>query len=146
MNRIVYTNPNGSVTIIIPTRNIANMNELAAKDVPAGATNVRHITTADLPQNRLFRMAWDDSNPEDFVGINLDKAKEISHGLRQAKREEEFAPYDEIIAKQVPGQDAVAAENARQAIRDRYATIQINLDAAETADDLESILITEGII
>jgi len=67
-----------------------------------------------------------------MIVINIDKAKGIAHEIRRAKRAEEFAPYDEVIMKQIPDVDATEAEASRQAIRDKYATIQISID--ETAD------------
>lgn len=67
-----------------------------------------------------------------MIVINIDKAKVIAHDIRRAKRAEEFAPYDEIIMKQIPDDNATEAEAARQAIRDKYATIQTKID--ETAD------------
>ena len=57
-----------------------------------------------------------------------------------AKRAEEFAPYDEVIMKQIPGADAVAAEAARQEIRERYAEIQVAINAAETTDEIKTAL------
>jgi len=75
-----------------------------------------------------------------MIVINIDKAKGIAHDIRRAKRAEEFAPYDEVIMKQIPGNDAVEAEAARQAIRDKYATIQTNIDNATNADALKTIV------
>jgi hypothetical protein len=71
--------------------------------------------------------------------IDLTKAKNIGHDMRRAARAEEFKPYDEAIAKQIPG--AVdGAEAARQAIRDKYAAIQTSIDAAETPDEIKAAL------
>ena len=71
--------------------------------------------------------------------IDLTKAKNIGHDMRRAARAEEFKPYDEAIAKQIPGQ-VEGAETARQAIREKYATIQINIDAAATPDEIKAAL------
>ena len=38
-----------------------------------------------------------------MITINIDKAKTIAHDKRRAAREEEFKPYDDAIAKQIPG-------------------------------------------
>jgi hypothetical protein len=43
--------------------------------------------------------------------------------MRRAARAEEFKPFDEAIAKQIPGQ-VDGAEAARQVIRDKYAVIR----------------------
>jgi hypothetical protein len=71
--------------------------------------------------------------------IDLTKAKNIGHDMRRAARAEEFKPYDEAIAKQIPGQ-AEGAETARQAIRDKYAAIQTSIDAATTTDEIKAAL------
>jgi len=75
-----------------------------------------------------------------MITINLDKAKSIAHDKRRAARAEEFKPHDEVIMKQIPGADAVAAEAARQEIRDKYADMQVAIDAAASADELKTIL------
>ena len=74
-----------------------------------------------------------------MIVINLEKAKNIGHELRRAARAEEFKPFDEAIAKQIPGQ-AEGAEAERQAIRDKYAAIQQNIDAAITPEEIKSAL------
>jgi hypothetical protein len=74
------------------------------------------------------------------IVINLGKAKAIGHDIRRAKRAEEFLPLDEVIAKQIPGKDAAAAEAARQVIRDRYATMQQAIDAATTPEEVKAAL------
>jgi len=71
--------------------------------------------------------------------IDIDKAKAIGHDMRRAARTEEFKPYDDAIAKQIPGQ-MEGAEAARQAIRDKYAAIQTSIDAAQTPDEIKAAL------
>jgi hypothetical protein len=75
-----------------------------------------------------------------MITINMNKAKEIAHEQRRSARAEEFKPLDEVIMKQIPGVDAQAAEAARQAIRDKYATLQAQMDAATTVDELKNLL------
>jgi hypothetical protein len=72
------------------------------------------------------------------IVIDINKAKAIGHDMRRAARAEEFKPYDEAIAKQIPGTDG--AEIARQAIRDKYAAIQTSIDAATTTDEIKTAL------
>jgi hypothetical protein len=73
------------------------------------------------------------------IVIDVTKAKTIGHDMRRAARAEEFKPYDEAIAKQIPGQ-AEGAETARQAIREKYAAIQTSIDAAATPDEIKAAL------
>lgn len=75
-----------------------------------------------------------------MIRINMDKAKNIAHDMRRAKREEEFAPLDAVIMKQIPGKDAQAAEAARQAIRDKYVMVQEQIDAAATPEEIKAAL------
>lgn len=75
-----------------------------------------------------------------MIRINLDKAKAIAHDMRRAKRAEEFAPHDEVIAKRIPGTAEADAEAARQAIREKYAAIQTEIDTASTPDEIKAAL------
>ncbi len=72
--------------------------------------------------------------------IDIDKAKAIGHDMRRAAREEEFKPLDAVIMKQIPGVDATQAEADRQAIRDKYAAMQADIDAAATTDEIKAAL------
>jgi len=73
------------------------------------------------------------------ITIDISKAKAIGHDMRRAARAEEFKPFDEAIAKQIPGQ-ADGAETARQAIREKYAVVQADIDAAATPDEIKAAL------
>lgn len=76
-----------------------------------------------------------------MITINMTKAKEIAHNARRAARSAEFEPLDAIIMKQIPGNDAAAAAEAeRQKIRNKYAALQAQMDAATTADELKNLL------
>lgn len=75
-----------------------------------------------------------------MIKVNLDKFKEICHEKRRAARAEEFKPYDEVIMKQIPGNSLVESEAARQAIRDKYTTIQGNIESATDVEELKEIL------
>jgi hypothetical protein len=75
-----------------------------------------------------------------MITVNIDKAKVISHDKRRTARSAEFAPLDEVIMKQIPGTDAAAVEAERQAIREKYATVQADIDAATDADALKAIV------
>lgn len=74
-----------------------------------------------------------------MITVNINKAKEIGHSIRREKRAEEFKPFDDAIAKQIPGQ-VEGAEQARQAIREKYAAIQSQVDAATTAEQIKQAL------
>lgn len=71
-----------------------------------------------------------------MINVNLDKAKTIVHDIRRAKRTAEFSPLD--VKATIPS-EAVAAEAARQAVREKYAAIQLDIDAAPSVADLKLI-------
>lgn len=138
MNRIIYSNSEGGVSIIIPVPECGlTIEEIAAKDVPQGAA-FEIVTTADIPGDRTFRNAWIKGNGR--VEIDMPKAQEIAHEKRRAARAEEFKPHDEIIMKQIPGANAQQAEAARQVIRDKYAALQAQMDAAQTPEELKTLV------
>jgi hypothetical protein len=71
------------------------------------------------------------------IVINIDKAKNIAHDIRRAKRAEEFAPLD--IQATIPSQ-ASAAESARQVVRDKYAAMQTQINSASTPEEIKTAL------
>jgi len=72
-----------------------------------------------------------------MIAINLDKAKTIAHDMRRGKRTQEFAPLD--IKATIPA-EAAAAEAARQAVREKYAAMQVAIDAAATTDEIKAVI------
>lgn len=75
-----------------------------------------------------------------MITVNIDKAKAIAHDRRRVARAEEFKPHDDLIMKQIPGADAVAAEAARAAIRAKYSDMQSQIEAAATPDEIKAAL------
>ena len=75
-----------------------------------------------------------------MIIIDIDKAKDIAHEKRREARAEEFKPYDEVIMKQIPGNDMTEAEAARQAIREKYEELQTQMNSAETVEELKALL------
>lgn len=106
-----------------------------ASSVPLG---VAFIETDTAPPDKMFRNAWVIKNGA--LVEDLDKSKVVAHDLRRSNREKLFRPYDEIIAKQVPGSDAAQAEKERKKIRDADDVNQIAMDAATTTTELKSLL------
>ena len=75
-----------------------------------------------------------------MIAINIDKAKTIVHDIRRANRTAEFAPLDAQAT--IPGK-AEKIEAARQAVREKYAAVQSQIDAAPGIPELK--LIVEGL-
>ena len=72
-----------------------------------------------------------------MITINITKAKNIAHDKRREARSAESAPLD--IKATIPS-EAIAAEAARQVVRDKYATMQTAIDAATTVDAIKAAM------
>lgn len=131
--RIIYSTPDGGVAVVVPSGEIP-IEQVLAKDVPQGSdAEIVDITT--VPSDRTFRNAWVKNGKA--IGHDMSKAKELAHDKRRAARAAEFAPLD--IEATIPAK-AQQAEAAREFIRQKYATIQTQIDAAQSVEELKAIL------
>ena len=72
-----------------------------------------------------------------MITINIDKAKALAHDKRRLNRSAEFAPLD--IKATIPS-ESVAAEAARQIVREKYATMQSAINSAETIEQIKTAI------
>jgi len=56
--RIIYPTDDGGVAVIIPADCGLTIEEIAAKDVPAGKP-YKIVDVSDIPADRTFRNAWE---------------------------------------------------------------------------------------
>ena len=70
MSKIIYTNPDGTVSIIIP---VGNVND-SIKDVPDGLS-YEIVEDSVIPTDRAFRNAWKQNNKT--IETDMAKAREI---------------------------------------------------------------------
>lgn len=75
-----------------------------------------------------------------MITINLPKAKAVAHEIRRQQRAQEFEPLDAAISKQIPGTDVQTVELQRQQIREHYAQMQVQIDAAQSSDELLALV------
>ncbi|NBS68901.1 hypothetical protein EBT31_08275 [bacterium] len=57
-SRIIYPTDDGGVAVIVPAECGLTIEEIAAKDVPAGKT-YKIVDVSDIPSDRTFRNAWE---------------------------------------------------------------------------------------
>ena len=57
-SRIIYPTDDGGVAVIVPAECGLTIEEIAAKDVPAGKP-FKIVDVADIPTDRTFRNAWE---------------------------------------------------------------------------------------
>jgi len=55
--RIVYTQDNGIIAIIVPADCGLTIEQIAAKDVPSGK-EYHIVNKSEIPSDRTFRNAW----------------------------------------------------------------------------------------
>ncbi len=61
MKRIIYKNPDNSVSIIVPSPEalqFMTIEQIAVKDVPAN-TPYKIVDVSEIPSDRTFRNAWE---------------------------------------------------------------------------------------
>lgn len=71
--RVIYATDDGGVAIIVPAPECElTIEEIAAKDVPAGKA-YKIVNTTDIPSDRMFRSAWEvEISEPDGVGIGAE--------------------------------------------------------------------------
>ena len=77
--RIIYPTSDGGVSVIIPADCGLTIEEIAAKDVPAGKP-YKIVDATDIPTDRTFRSAWevDPATLTDGVGAESNEfSKEV---------------------------------------------------------------------
>tara|TARA_S200002703_G_scaffold129278_1_gene116285 strand:- start:1192 stop:1413 length:222 start_codon:yes stop_codon:yes gene_type:complete len=72
MNKIIYKNTDGTISIITPTEEALNsmtIEQIARKDVPTGLS-YKIVNASDILTDKTFRNAWtiDDAELTDGVG------------------------------------------------------------------------------
>lgn len=140
MNQIVAYNDDLGLCLLTPSPRALQtktIQEIADKDVPSSFSYVV-IDVSELPIVREFIDCWELNN--NIITENLTKAKEISHQKRRVKRDSLFAPYDKIIAAQIPNTDTAVIEQTRADIRNADALIQESIDLATTTTELKTII------
>ena len=72
-----------------------------------------------------------------MITVNIEKAKLIAHEKRREARAEEFKQLDTQAT--IPAM-AAQAEVERQVVRDKYAVMQTEIDAASTVDEIKVVI------
>ena len=72
-----------------------------------------------------------------MITVNIEKAKSIAHDKRREAHAEEFKQLD--IQATIPAM-AAQAEAESQVVRDKYAVMQTEIDAASTVDEIKVVI------
>jgi len=139
IQRIIYTNEDGGVSVVAPSFNSGlSIKAIAQKDVPAGYA-YEIVDIAVIPSDRTFRNAWRKNNIK--IDVDLPEAKLIAHKMRRIKRGKEFIPLDGdnpnvLVTPEI--------ETERVIIRGKYVGIQTAFDNANSVNALKGLMIAQG--
>lgn len=139
--RIIYTNEEGGVSVVVPAPNTGlSIQAIAEKDCPAGS-DYEIVDVSEVPSDRTFRGAWRKGASK--VDTDFPAAKEIAHDCRRCERTKEYVEAD--------GDNMYVTVNAvgqakRDAIKVKYDQVQLDLDAAPDIASLKNVMVTEGLV
>ena len=142
--RIVYTRPDGGVSVVCPapeyvarfTTEAEALDAIRAKDVPADAANVYVCDVAEVPASRRFRNCWRQAGTAP-PSVSLPLARTQRMAEIRAERDKRLVASDGQIARAqdigTPAEVA-ALKTYRQALRD--VPQAIDLGTLPTAEAL----------
>ena len=126
MSKIIYTNSDGTVSIIIPAGDVND----AIKDVPSGLS-YEIVEDSAIPTDRSFRNAWKQNGKT--IETDMTKAKEIHKTNIRAARETKFAELDiEFQRALETSADTSTIVAKKQTLRDAPSASGISTAASES--------------
>lgn len=146
MRKIIFTRPDGGLSVVHPVINTlgeaADFTEAKAEQrawdkLPKDAINPRWADAVEIPADRTFRDAWNDTG---IVSVNMPKAREIHKDWLRKLRKPLLSELD--VAYQRADEIGDVAEKRRiaaekQVLRD--ITAHPGIEAAQTPDELISV-------
>ena len=131
--RILYTNDEGGVSVVVPVPSwTGTMEELAAKVVPENEP-YKIVEDSVVPTDRTFRGAWENYAA---ITVSLAKAKEITKARLREERKPLLEAQDVLFMKaQESSSDTSAIVTEKQRLRD----ITASADSASTLDELKGL-------
>lgn len=128
--KIIYPTESG-IAIITPTGELS-IEEVAAKDVPAGVP-FRIVNDDEVPNDRTFRNAWKD---EGGIKVDMPKAVEITKDRLRNERAPLLTSLDvQYQRAQEEGRDTTIIITEKQRLRD----VTKLADKATTPDELKAL-------
>ena len=115
MSKIIYTNSDGTLSIITPTGDVND----AIKDVPSGLS-YEIVEDSVIPTDRSFRNAWKQNSKT--IKTDMTKAKEIHKANIRNARTPKLAELDIEFQKALEtGASTTDIVSKKQALRDAPA-------------------------
>ena len=125
MSKIIYTNSDGTVSIIIPAGDVND----AIKDVPSGLS-YEIVEDSAIPTDRSFRNAWKQNGKT--IETDMTKAKEIHKTNIRTARAPKLAELDiEFQRALETSADTSTIVAKKQTLRDAPSASGISTAASE---------------
>ena len=149
MRKIIFTNLDGGLVVVIPVVNTfgeaegfteADAEKRAWDTLPSDAINPRWCDASEVPTDRTFRAAW--VNTDSKLTIDMAKARNIHLDSIRIKRNAELSKLDiqATKAQDIGDAETLAQIRARkQELRDLPATLAPTLASALSVDALKAI-------
>ena len=126
MRKIIYTRPDGGLSVVHPVINThprregiteTEAEQRAWNKLPKDAINPRWIDVAEIPTDRTFRNAWKDAAGR--IDHDISKCREITKVRLRAERAPKLAALDiEFMRALEQGQPTEEIVAQKQALRD----------------------------
>lgn len=142
MRKIVYTRPDGGLSVVHPVRNTrgetlttdAQIEQRAWDKLPAEAINPRWADAAEIPADRSLRNAWKDAG--DKVAHDMGKAREITKARLRLERAPLLDALDvEFMRALEEGKPTADIVTQKQALRD----VTNQADVAQNIESLKAL-------
>lgn len=147
MRKIIYTRPDGGVSIVHPVRNTIGENLTSDDEIekrawdklPADAINPRFVDASEIPADRTFRDAWVDSSGK--IGHDMDKCRAMHKNRIRELRAPKLAALDVEYQRADEDGDLKRKKviaSQKKALRD--ATADPKIYAAQTIEELKAAI------
>jgi len=147
MRKIIYTRPDGGVSVVHPVRNThprpeqltdAQIEERAWRKLPQNAINPQFVDESSIPSDRTFRNAW--VHGGNTINIDMGKARELHRKKLRELRSPILSALDTEYMRADELGDTTAKQRIalqKQALRD--VTNDPAIDAAQTPEELKAV-------
>jgi len=140
--RIIYSTADNGIVILIPAPECGlTIQEMAAKDVPAG-TAFEIVDVSVIPSDRIFRGAWE--KQANTVNVNMPKARDIKRNMIRAERAIELARLDVEFMRALENGN-VGEQNRIKAEKQRHRDAPANpkIEQSVTPDALKALTLAD---
>ena len=137
MQRIIYTRPDGGVSVVIPSGKVP-FETVLQKDVPTDATNVQVVEDTTIPSDRTVRNAWVQQGKA--VITDMTKARIIHTQRIREKRDKKLEVLDKDTMRFLNDpQKRADIETQKQALRDLPQNLMADIQNAMSPETLKQV-------